>query len=203
MKKIRGFALGWLILIIMIVIVAAIGIAYYFLRNPYVPMTTALPSPTPTVSQSSSTENWQTYKNDKYQYTVRYPNDWYLHLTGYAPPPPETIMFTTKPEGDNTFPYASVEIFSIENAAVTDITKHPEVVDLVAKGAKMETATVDGLPAAKVSNQDTLAVHVSYYVKGNDDIIYRIGYQYPVNETNYASVCETIVKTFQTIEVNP
>jgi len=205
MKKVRDFATIWVVLIILALLLAGAGAAYYFTQ--YKPAKDREDLETvPTADVQTSPGNvalWQTYTNDKYKYTVRYPKSWYKWTQGYAPPEPETIMFGTKPDGQAVLPYASVQIFTQQRTDITDIAKHPEVTNLVGKGEKLEMTTIDGFEAAKVSGQDTMAIHASYYLIGNENVVYRIGYQYPLDEPNYAADCEGIVKSFKVTETNP
>lgn len=202
MRKFKAFALV-LILVICTVVIAGAAITYILVSNnaekdeaTIQPIDGNLEQPLDDVSL------WQTYTNNEYNYSIKYPSTWYKRLEGYAPPPPTTIMFSTKPDGDNSYPYASTTVFSIVNPDISDINDHGEVTSLVSQGATKESVKIDGFDAVKLSSADTIAEHVSYYFIGNDNIVYRIGYQYPIAQKSYAADCELLVKSFTVTEEN-
>mgnify|MGYP001592004221 CR=1 FL=1 len=87
MKNSKGFATIPLIIII-VVIAGAVG--YFVLMNKSTPITQQ-PMPTPATTQiktstpkptpKDETANWKTYSNDRYRYTLKYPNNWYTDTT--------------------------------------------------------------------------------------------------------------------------
>ncbi|OGM23145.1 hypothetical protein A2961_02085 [Candidatus Woesebacteria bacterium RIFCSPLOWO2_01_FULL_39_21] len=69
-KNSKGVAEIFIIVILSLLIVGGIG--YYAYKNAQIrPVPTTFPTPTVDV-----TENWKTYKNEKYGFQVNYPTDW-------------------------------------------------------------------------------------------------------------------------------
>lgn len=177
MNRRRGFINLWII-VFLVILIAGGSSAFYFYNKNYKKEKI---STNPTIApESDEYWQWQTYQNDEYNYTIKYPQNWYKKLQGYAPPPPAGMMFATKPDSDSSYPYASVEILSIVNPDIDDIANHPEVKDLASKGEELSSTSISSFSAVKLTGEDTISHRTSYYVKGNDDIVYRIGFQYPV-----------------------
>ena len=78
----RGFAPILIVLLIGIALVVAGGAYYFGLDHGFeksVSQTPQITSPTPIVSESTSsadTANWKTYTNNQYKYYIKYPSNW-------------------------------------------------------------------------------------------------------------------------------
>lgn len=80
MNKQKGSAL--IFLLVGVLVIAAIGGAYYLGRSttstPSPVSTSQIPQPTIPSSSTDETTRWKTYTNNKYGYSFKYPTDWTL-----------------------------------------------------------------------------------------------------------------------------
>ncbi len=99
-------------LIIILTAVAAFAI-YLFLQVRALTLEKTSPSPTPTpVASIDPTANWQTYNNDIYNFSLRYPKDW--EMAQYLPNSPDVITFQSK---------SSYDAKSTTNSIVLDVSQ--------------------------------------------------------------------------------
>ena len=86
------FGFTHIILLMAIVLIGIAGVGYFAYKNGQVKIPSqSITSPvSDTMSESAI---WQTYTNEKYLFSVRYPNDWKL-TSAFADKNPESVRFT-------------------------------------------------------------------------------------------------------------
>jgi len=193
--KQKGIAL--LVVVLIIVGIAAIGGGgyYYFYLKPSKTQTTISTIAKP----SDQTLNWQVYNNTTYNYSIKYPQDWYFHQTGFNPPPPAGIFLANKPEGTvpegrTTYPYTSFTV-SVDQSMGRTLANYEEISNLVTQGYQKSSEMVSGEQAVRVTQADTKGHVISIYVK-HGDYIYRLGWQMPPDDNSQSATCEKILQTF-------
>jgi len=199
MKKVKAFAPIVIVIIVLVVLAAGGGTVYLVSKNRSEQTRsneTVTPEAPPTeVASQIPVENWQTYKNDKYKYVVKYPETWYFHKTGYGPPPPTAVLFANVPEGQVAGKYSSFEI-SVDSAMGRTLDNYEEIASLVSQGYQKSQTTVNGRAAIRVEDTDTQNTKVvDTYLKYGDSI-YRLGYQVPQEQADQIPLCERIFDYF-------
>lgn len=124
------------------------------------------PEPGEDVS-TDPTAGWKTYTNAIYAYKVKYPADFYLHLTGYRPLPPYGVRFGNHPTSKPSSDYVYFEIDATRGTMSTPLDQFPELLDLISKGYTRTELTVDGRRAIKVVKPQAGLSAVVYLIKGN------------------------------------
>jgi len=77
-KKQLGFVLPLAILIVVVLIVAGV-VGYYFYKTSQEQKEAEVPKPEQEIDE---TADWKTYRNDRYGYEVKYPNNWKVQEGG-------------------------------------------------------------------------------------------------------------------------
>lgn len=103
-----GFNLKVPILIIAGIFIFAVGIGAKLLAGKYIsPPLTSLPSPTPSpsvtsVQEGNPTVNWKTFTNNKSQYFLKYPKNWFVHKETISNSEINTVILTNYPANNTS-----------------------------------------------------------------------------------------------------
>lgn len=189
--KQRGF-IPIIILAAIVVLTGVGGTAYYVYSS-------RQPKVEPVSSQAENQYiGWQEYVNPKYNYTIKYPPDWFFHKTGYNPPPPAAIELSNVDEklglvGNEI----NVQILSLPADGET-LESDAEIQSLSSHGHSKKTITISGEPAIKLEKVDREGgVESSIYVyrKGN---VYRLIWNLWNSEINrlYKGMLQKIIDSF-------
>ena len=143
------------------------------------------------------TKNWQEYKNEKYSYLIKYPQDWYFHPQTMNPPPPRAIFLANVVEGETQGNYASFTVL-IDDSLGRNLTNHSEITESIDAGFIQSDLVISGSPAVMLigSNQNQFisiiyVLHKSYF--------YRLGWQ-ATDEKTYnlqKEIFRQIIATFK------
>ncbi len=167
--KQKGF-IPIIVLVAVVVLAGAGGAAYYVYSS-------RQPKVEPVSSQAENQYiGWQEYINPKYNYTIKYPPDWFFHKTGYNPPPPAVIELSNVDEklglvGNEI----RLEVLSLPAAGET-LESNAEIQSLVSQGHSKKIITISGEPAIrleKVDQEGGVETSIYVYYKGN---VYRFGW---------------------------
>lgn len=177
----------WLLIVLAVVVILGGGFTYWNLKgNKSIVSPTTSPTPTlstakktPTASPSSSTADWQTYKNDTYGFSFKYPKDWTLGNDERNTP-------TFKSNADGTAQLLINFEGGFEDAS---FYRKGEVKNNLLNITTKEDWTKNGN-----SNQIVLyAVNITR----NNDFLFLV-YNYKDNKNNSAvNLFDTILSTFQ------
>lgn len=113
------------------------------------------------------TAGWETYTNATYAYKVKYPPDFYLHLTGYRPLPPYGVRFGNHPTDEPNPNFIHFEIDVTRETMPTPLDQFPEILDLISKGYIKTEFTISGRRAIKVAKPQAGLSAVVHLTKGN------------------------------------
>lgn len=153
-------------------------------------------APTPAIATDELT-GWKEYKNERFPYKIKYPPDWYFLKTGYNPPPPVAVMFSSNSQGYQPgVDSASVDIVVLPEE-VKSIEEIGEVKNLVEEQYYQKTPiTVSGVRALRLEVPDKSENRFSLYLlyKGNS---YRIGFAGSGdNNSKYSDIFQKILNSF-------
>ncbi len=142
--------------------------------------------------------DWQIYKNEKYGYQIKYPNDWYFMEDACCPPPPASVNlnnFSSK-RSEYSANQTKNEIYGIDILCLYEgsLDEIGEIQNLKDRGAKAENTTVNSHSAIKFAKNvvpgDNSEKAITYYIVDGQQGC-RITY------TDKCPVCEKITQTFQ------
>jgi hypothetical protein len=122
-------------------------------------------------------EDWQEYINEKYNYKIKYPQNWYFVKEGYSPPPPTTVLFSDQERGYlDGKDYLFIEI-SMDLKLDRTLDTIGEVTNLIEQGYKSEKINFAGVDAVYLHDEENMEkgkVDSIYFIQGEN--IYRINY---------------------------
>lgn len=169
-QKQRGFV-PIIVLIAVVVLVGVSGTAYYVYSSN---------QPKEELVSYSQPENqysgWQEYVNPKYNYSIKYPADWFFHKTGYNPPPPAAIELSNVDENlGEVGNEIRIDISSLP-AEGENLETNAEIKLLTGQGYDKKSITVSGKTALKLEKPDNEGgVESTIYVYHKDNV-YRISW---------------------------
>ncbi|MCX6765755.1 MAG: hypothetical protein NT136_02240 [Candidatus Moranbacteria bacterium] len=142
--------------------------------------------------------DWQTYKNESYNYEIKYPKNWYFLKDGCCPPPPANV--TLNNYSSKKLEYAQNQMkpgvygFDVTCLYEGNLDSIGEVKFMLQEGKSNEKLTVNGMEAIKFSEDQTpgdssVKIFTYYITKGNEGC--RIIF------TNQCDVCDEILATFK------
>lgn len=185
---------GLVPVIILAAVVAAVGVsgaAYYIYSS-------RQPETGPVTQQESGYTGWQEYINPKYNYTIKYPADWFFHKTGYNPPPPATIELSNVDEKlGEAGNEIRLEISSLPAPGET-LESDAEIQSLTSQGHSKKTITISGEPAVKLEKvNEEGGTENSIYVYHNGNV-YRLMWNLWNSEINrlYEGMFQKIINSF-------
>ncbi len=159
---------GFIQIIIILVVLAAIGGAYSFVTKNKQNVVSELPTASPVVSIEPtfvSTANWKVYVNTKYGFSFKYPEKENGTKLAINEQPLSVGVFL--PDGEVS--YISVEV--IPNGDVeSDYRKHKEISNTY---SSLENATFNGYPAYKTTIPGINSYDAIFYIL-RGSILYRI-----------------------------
>ncbi len=189
--KQKGFAP--IIVLAAVVVLAGVGGTAYYVYSSRQPKEEPVSQ-----QQDNGYVGWQEYVNPKYNYTIKYPADWFFHTTGYNPPPPASIELSNVDEklglvGNEI----RLEVTSLPAAGET-LESDAEIQSLSSQGYNKKTITVSGEQAVKLERIDQEGgVENSIYIyhKGNS---YRLVWHLWNSEINrlYEALMQKISGSF-------
>ena len=114
------------------------------------------------VANFDETVNWKTYRNDKYDYEVKYPQNWTTRTMGQSALPATAQDRDVGFAGNNCFMWVSGD------------SNDYEVSDLLNKGYVETKVMVDGLPARKLEKLADPGAMRSVYFTSSKGVPFRI-----------------------------
>ncbi|MBU1000002.1 hypothetical protein KKE78_01215 [Patescibacteria group bacterium] len=181
------------IILAAVVILAGVGGTAYYVHSSRQPKTEPVFQ-----QQENQYENWQEYVNPKYNYTVKYPPDWFFHKTGLNPPPPASIKLSSVEEKpDLAGNEINVQILSLPASGET-LESNAEIQSLTGQGHGKKTITISGEPAIKLEKADPEGgVESSIYVYHNGNV-YRLVWNLWNSEIKrlYEGTLQEIINSF-------
>lgn len=176
MTKQKGLAPIWIILIIIagILVLGIAGSIFYLWWSAKEEAVSGAGQQGPALSATKpgedETASWQILENSTYGYYFKYPDNWYVHEKGFAPPPPRTTMVASVPQDSDEINYTSFWV-SVDDAQDKTLDNYDEIVNLVQKGDKKSNFEIDSERAVKLEHRNGLGWSV-YILK--DKSIYRL-----------------------------
>lgn len=113
------------------------------------------------------TAGWKIYTNATYRYKIKYPADFYLHLTGYRPLPPYGVRFGNHPTDKPSSEYVHFDLDTTRTTMPAPPDQFPELLDLISKGYTKTELTVAGRRAIRAVKPQAGLSAVVYLIKGN------------------------------------
>ncbi|MFA4880850.1 MAG: PsbP-related protein [Candidatus Doudnabacteria bacterium] len=149
-----------LILILMVLVLVSVGILFWQ-KNNTSQIKDALHGGI-VVTNSDETVNWKTYRNDKYNYEIKYPQDWTTRTMGQSALPATAQDRDVGFVGNNCFMWVSGD------------SNDGEVSDLLNKGYTETKVMVDGLPARKLEKLTDHGAMRAVYFTSSKGVPFRI-----------------------------
>ena len=166
-QKQKGFIP--IIILVAIIVLAGVGGTAYYAYSSRQPKEAPVPP-----QQENQYTGWQEYVNPQYNYTIKYPPDWFFNKTGYNPPPPATIELSNVDEKSGFTGEALLLEVSSLPAPGESLETNGEIQSLSSQGYSKKTITISGEPGVKLEKEDQEGgVNTSIYVyhQGN---VYRV-----------------------------
>ncbi|MFC1626990.1 PsbP-related protein [Patescibacteria group bacterium] len=147
---------------------------------------------------SNMTDNWQEYSNDKYGYTIKFPQDWHQHQTYPDPSINTHIVFSSVAEDRrDDQPYAIFGI-SMELAKDRNLKGYKFIGDHVMDGYEKSTLEISNTQAAMLITSDDNK-DLGHIVILRDGYFYRLTWNATtrVTRAEFEEIFKQIIATFK------
>jgi len=166
-QKQKGFIP--IIILLAVIVLAGVGGAVYYVSSSKQPKEAPVPP-----QQENQYSGWQEYVNPKYNYTIKYPPDWFFNKTGYNPPPPATIELSNVDEKSGFTGKALLLEVSSLPAPGESLETNGEIQSLSSQGYSKKTVTISGQAGVKLEKEGEaggVSIWIYVYHRGN---VYRM-----------------------------
>lgn len=146
-------------------------------------------------------KDWQTYKNAKYSYEIKYPKSWYFLEDGCCPPPPGYVTLNNYSGKKAKYAANQIkpEVFGFDITCMYEgkIDDIGEVQLMLKEGEESQRLKVNGMDAIRfiknrIPGDETEKIYSYYIIKGAEGC--RIIF------TNQCDICADILSTFKSVE---
>jgi len=112
--------------------------------------------------------DWQTYENETYGWTVKYPANWYVNQGEFGPPPPATVKFSTYQVVTGTNPALGPNDAEVWIGTSDPATSLGEIKDLESKGYTRRQVIVSGMAGDRlIAPRPTRGLYDTVYLTRN------------------------------------
>ncbi|MFH1367007.1 MAG: hypothetical protein ABIH38_03390 [Patescibacteria group bacterium] len=196
-----------LVIIIILGVIAAGGLGYYFAFYKKAEKSTNLTTNSEVnlnVNQNANTNtavdtaDWQTFANNNFHYQILYPENWYYIPDAMTGPPPPALAFFSNVEDTSKLPYASF------NIVVSDLMEETlgtwgEISSLEADGYTKTEIILSGQPAVRLERHSHSMDSGAFIYVAKEGYMYRLvwGATEPATYETYKDMAEAMAASFK------